>query len=146
MSAVLAMEEEQPRLYARASRLPIDWIAPQHAEIHAELERWGAWNRIRRQAATCGSVEKNFDGRGGYRSNYYPALPISLPENQRNRQVDRAVIRLPLQHRETVKLFYVSRREPRAICRAAVIHWNDFPKWMFDCRAMVLTQLRALSI
>lgn len=144
MSALLAMVDE-PILYSRPSLLPVDQVAPQHVDIHADLERWGAWNRERYRAAKCRSLEGDYRRtRAGDQGTEYPRLPVWLPPNPRNRQIDRAVLGMLLQHKETVKLFYVERRAPKHICRLVVIHWSDFPKWMFDCRAMVLNQLRFL--
>ena len=91
--------DESPRLYSRPSIVPVDTVAPQHLLIHADLERWGRWNTERIRPRSCASKERDFDGRAGYRSNHYPTLPVSLPENARNRQIERAVVRMPMQHR-----------------------------------------------
>ena len=90
----------------------------------------------------CASKERDFDGRAGYRSNHYPTLPVSLPENARNLQIERAVVRMPMQHRTMVTMYYAERRAPVPICRAVAVPWRDFGRWMFDCRAMVLNLLR----
>lgn len=140
-----AAKEEEIRLYSKATKCPVDIIAPQHEEIHADLERWGAWNRDRYRPKSCTSMEKNYHRGRGDQAAEYPKLPVSLPASAKNRQVDRAVIRLPMQHRETVRLFYVEKKAPMAICRLIVLRWADFPRWMFDCRCMVLNVLRVVS-
>ncbi len=134
--------DESPRLYSRPSIAPVDTVAPQHQLIHADLERWGRWNTERVRPRTCASKERDFDGRAGYRSNHYPTLPVSLPENARNLQIERAVVRMPMQHRTMVTMYYAERRAPVPICRAVAVPWRDFGRWMFDCRAMVLNLLR----
>jgi hypothetical protein len=137
-------KEEEPRLYSKQARVPVDVIAPQHIEVHADLERWGSWNRERYEAGTCGSVEKRYEPR----NKELKPPHVSLPTNPRNVQLDRAVrhmsIALP-QHAETLKLFYVVRRQPVIICRMVTVHWRDFGTWMFDCRAMVINVCKAIG-
>lgn len=133
---------DEVRLYSRQHRTPVDVIAPQHVELHADLERWGTWNRERYQQGTCESFEKNFDETGG---RHVKRTHISLPVNPMHAKLDRVVrlmqMRVP-QHGETVKLFYAKRRSPLMICHAMVLRFEDFPTWMFDCRSMALNLLR----
>lgn len=139
------MVDEGVRLYSRMPRVPVDVIAPQHIEIHADLERWGAWNRDRYQPATCASIEKMYE-KGGRDAT--PASTAPSIVNPRHMQIERAVrymgMRLP-QHGETVKLFYVNRRTPQVICRLVVIHWRDFPVWIGTCRSMVVNIIKTLD-
>ena len=129
------------RLYSTPPAVPADVVPPQHQDIHTDLERWGEWNRERRQIGHCRSVEHRYETGG----RQVKPPQISLPINPRNQQIDRAVYRLPEQHRESVRLYYVIRWEPRRICKAMAIHRTAFPRWMFDCRAMVLNILRKLD-
>lgn len=157
------------RLYSKPSRLPVDVVAPQHAEIHAELSKWGAWNRDRYEPGACESIEHRFDNTGGRR---VKTPQIALPPNPMLREIDRVVrlmgMRVP-KHGETIKIYYVGKlrdgqkrqrpgelKRPRAnagglvyipcdpakICRLMVIRWEDFPKWMHDCRSMVVNLLQ----
>ena len=140
------MIDETVRLYSRETKCAVDVVAPQHDVIHADLERWGTWNRDRYRPGSCTSMEKNYRRtRANDQGMEYPRLPIAMPINPRNREIDRAVLRLPEQHRETVSLFYVKRKPPELICRLVVVRWTHFPRWMFDCRAGVLNLLRFLS-
>lgn len=141
MNAVLAVVNEDVRLYSRQPRLPVDVIAPQHVEVHGHLERWGAWTRGSRGGPdTAGSAEGWYDPSSG-REVRRPV--IALPPNPMNICVYRAVQAMPMQHGDTVKAFYVRRFEPAHICRkVAVIRFEDFARWMFDCRAMVINLLR----
>jgi hypothetical protein len=143
VSAILAMTND-PRLYSKQPRIPVDVIAPQHVDIHADLERWGGWNRERYEAGTCASIEKRYDAGG----REVKKAVVSLPTNPRNLQLDRAVRHMSMavpQHYETIKLFYVTRRPPIVICRMVTVHWKDFGTWMFDCRAMVINVCKALG-
>src|SRR5690349_9543666 len=107
---------DEPRLYSKARREPIDVIAPQHIEVHADLERWGAWNRERYHQGMCNSIEHAYDSSGGRE---VKRAVVVLPPNPRHSELDRVVrimnMRVP-QHGETIKLFYARRRSPRDIC------------------------------
>jgi len=142
VNAPIVTDTDEPRLYSRQQRTPVDVIAPQHIEIHVDLERWGAWNRERKQQGTCSSVESEYDSSGGRETK---RSTVSLPANPRHGQIDRVVrqmrMRVP-QHGETVTLFYAKRRSPLDICHVMLLRFEDLPKWMFDCRAMVINLLR----
>lgn len=137
---------DEVRLYSKQERIPVDVIAPQHSDLHADLERWGAWNRERYEQGTCESIEKNFDETGGRQ---VKRTQIALPVNPRHGQLDRVVrlmqMRVP-QHGGTIKLFYAKRKSPLTICHVMVLRFEDFPTWMFDCRAMVENILRRLGV
>lgn len=138
-----AMIDETVLLYSKQPRVPVDVIAPQHIDIHSDLERWGMWNRLRYEPATCASMEKLYT-KGG--DTTPPAT--AHPTNPRNLELDRAVRHMSMavpQHAETIKHFYVYRRTPIVICRLVVVHWKDFALWMFDCRSMVTNVSRTLG-
>lgn len=156
-------EEKEPRLYTRQQRGPVDVVAPQHIVIHAELESFGRWSREKYQPGTCDSVERRWDPGEGGRKVRPPV--VSLPENDRHRQIDTVVrhmrMNLP-QHGEAVKMYYVGvlpgerkgdkrrpvlmvqyiRCNPRIICRTLRLHWSNFENLMFDARCAVVNLLR----
>lgn len=145
MNAVLKMTDEAPRLYSKQQRVPADVVAPQHIEIHADLERWGQWNRDRYEPGTCASAEKKYDNTGGRETK---KATVALPQNPQLRLIDRTLRHMAMRvppHAECLKLFYVKRSTPFVICRALVIRWEDFPTWMFDCRAMVINVMKQIS-
>jgi DNA-directed RNA polymerase specialized sigma24 family protein len=123
----------------------VDIVAPQHELAHAWLEEWGRWSREKRARIRCGSAERQH--RANWRSWHYPTFDEMMPAlvNPRVRLTDRAVLRLPFEHRDCIVMFYVEQRQTTQICRVLVIHWRDFGKWMFDCRAMVVNILRELG-
>ena len=132
---LMAIEEEKElRLYSKQPRCPADVIAPQHRDIHAELERWGAWNAERYKASSSGSVESR------YREQLPPATGHGV--DPRLIALERAVLGLPAKHRDSVRMFYVAREDARTICRVFFLRYEAFPSWMFLCRAMVLNILR----
>jgi hypothetical protein len=114
------MVDESVRLYSKQPRLPVDVVAPEHAEIHVDLDRWGAWNRERYQPGTCASIEKYFT-KGGDTT---PPATAPSAVNPRHLQVERAVILAGVhspQHGECIRQFYVRRSTPIVICRVLVI-------------------------
>ena len=137
------MPIEEPRMYSRTRPLPVDVVDPDHTAIHSDLEAWGRWNRDRGHKMLCGSAEGNY--RAPWRQWSYPTTAEMMPRNLRNPRnvaVDRAVLHLPEQHRETVRRYYVFQQVPELIARKANIRYIDFGRWMRDCRCMVLNQLR----
>jgi hypothetical protein len=58
-------EEQEPRLYSKQQRAPVDEVAGEHLLIHSDLERWGRWQRERYQQGMCSSLEKRYDSSGG---------------------------------------------------------------------------------
>lgn len=158
---------EEPRLYSNQQRGPVDVVASQHLVIHLELEAFGRWSREKYQPGTCDSIESRFDPGEGGRKVRPPV--VSLPENERHRQIDTVVrhMRMHLsQHGEAIKLYYVGalpeerrrapgeqrrapvlmaqyiRLSPRAICRVLHLHWSNFGNLMFDARSAVINLLR----
>lgn len=139
MNGLLAMSDDEVRLYSTKRRAPVDVIAEQHRPIHDWLERWGAWQRGSSAGpATCSSLEGNFDAGG--RDTKRPT--VTLPPNPVFPRITRAILVMPLQHAETLRLFYGRRRSPMVICSVMVLRWEDFAVWMFDCRSMVRNVLR----
>lgn len=133
---------DEPRLYSRKQRIPVDVIAEQHRDIHADLERWGAWNRERKQQGTANSKEGEYDSSSGREAKRATvALPVNARHGQLERVVRQMMIRVP-QHGETIALFYAKRRGPLDVCHIMLLRFEDFPTWMFDCRAMVVNLLR----
>lgn len=128
------MIDETIRLYSRQARCPVDVIAPQHQDVHALCERWGAWNAERYRAGTSGSVE----------SRYREQTPHATGDgvDPRMIQVERAVLRMPKDYRDTVRMFYVTRTDPRTICKIFTLRYEAFGPWMFTARAMIVNLLR----
>jgi hypothetical protein len=130
-----------PRLWSKAPRAPQDAVADEHREIHADLDRWGRWNREKYQKGTCASIEKNFDETGG---RHVRAPVIALPPDPTLRRIEEIVVAMRStaeQHSETLALYYCRRISPKNICWSMRLRYEDFARWMFDCRAMVLRAL-----
>ncbi len=142
------MNSPEGRFVSLPSRLlAVDVVHDDQRGIHAELEAWGRWSIDSRGRVKCGSAEKSYENRSGYRSFNYPSVDEMMPAlpNPRMRQIDRAVLGLPEQHRNTCRYYYVLGLRPEVICRRVVIRHADFGRWMRDCRAMVANRLRFLG-
>ena len=148
MSAV-----EAPRLYSRAQRVPVDVVAPQHEDVHADLERWGRWNRERMRSRGCASAESV------YERTRTPGATIEEID-LRSVAIEKAIIGMPEDCRKTLRWYYFDagylclkaarNRRPgmpcptiaQIICWMLTLRYEAFPQWMFTCRAMVVNLLR----
>jgi hypothetical protein len=126
------------RLWSREPRLPRDVVAPEHAQVHDLLERWARANRERRSRSTCASMERLFlrGGRDATPPSTAPAAPVALYA-----RVERVVLRLPSEHGQTVRLYYVAKLPPVVICRKLEIRFAMFAVWMHGVRSLVLSGL-----
>lgn len=132
------MVDEPVRLYSKQQRVAVDVIATQHREIHRQLERWGAWSRERRQQGHCRSIEHRFEAGG---RDVKPPV-VSLPPDPVLWRIDRAVRDMPMQHGDTIRMFYGKRCSPRTICVVLALRFEDFGTWMHTARCMVLNIMR----
>jgi DNA-directed RNA polymerase specialized sigma24 family protein len=133
------MIDETVRLYSKKARVPVDEVADQHEDIHAELKRWGFWNRERVSVKGCASMESLY-------VKYATPASTARGVDLRSVEIERAVLRMPKQHRDTTRLYYVQGISPNGICRVFTLRFEAFPQWMFHCRAMVLNLLRRQGI
>ncbi len=147
LAAMIKEKKEEPRLWSKQPRLPADVVAQEHRGVHALLERWGAWNRERYQQGTCASLESNYDNSGA-REVKRPT--VALPPDPRLRRIEEVVVammqdRSTEQHGETLREFYCKRWALKTICWAHALQYEDFGRWMYDCRAMVLNATAGAS-
>lgn len=145
MRAALQMaEQEEPRLYSKTQRAAVDVIEKEHRELHADLERWGAWNKERYQAGQASSLEGDFRGDGGWRE--APRPIVSLPPDPRLAAIEQAVVRMlqdstaaPMA--ETLKEFYCKRWALKTICWAHALQYEGLARWMYLCREAIRKEL-----
>lgn len=128
------MIDEAVRLYSKAQRVPVDVVAPQHEDIHADLEKWGRWNRERTASRGCASAESVYEKT---RTPGSTAHEVDL----RSVQLERAVLNVPEPYRQTLRLFYVQGISPSALCKGFSMRHEAFAAWMFAARAMVVNLL-----
>jgi hypothetical protein len=119
-----------------------DEVAPEHHGIHAELQRWGLWATEKYQQGHCASLEHRFDSRGGR----IPSRAIvALPPDPKLRQLESAILWLQEPHRETIEQYYAKRWAPKTICWSHAIQYEDFARWMYDCRQGVINAMVVTS-
>lgn len=131
------------RLYSRDQRLPRDTIAPEHQAVHVDCERWGAWNRERYQQGRCRSIEHRYDDDGGRK---VKRPTVALAPDPMLRRIEVAVVALMQtpateHHGETLREYYARRWALKTICWAHAIRYEDFGRWIYDCRQAVLNLL-----
>ena len=131
-------EDEQPRLYSKGFRMrtPVDEVAPQHEALHGLLIRWGRWVSQRGKNSSLPSLPL-YSGTGGT-----PASTAPMAADLQLVAVERAVLRMPMQHADTVRMLYVRRLTANSICQALRMRYEAWPDWAFSCRAMVRNLLR----
>lgn len=139
--------------------------------IHADLERWGSWNRERYQAGMCSSIEQRFDSSGGREpSKAIVSLPpdpmlariewtVTLMQQDqtpiaqdgryvllrkpRSGAAENAVLAKVEQLGETLTEFYCKGWPAKTICWGHGLRYELFAEWMYDCRSTLLTRLTA---
>jgi len=138
VSADDEQEDEGPRLHSRGyvDRVPLDVIAEQHLGVHALLIRWGLWSGSR-GSASLASVEVFSTGKGGT-----PASTAPMSADPQIMAVERAVLRMPTQHRSTVRMLYVQRLTVLSICKAMHLRYEGWEPWIYTARCMVVNLLR----
>lgn len=132
-------EERMNRAWMLRGR---DEVAPEHQEIHAKLQRWGRWQTERYQQGFCYSIEHRFEGD---RNRTTSRAVVALPPDPELGMIEMAILLIPEQHAETIVQYYAKRWAPKTICWAHSIQYEDFARWMHDCRSMVLKRLPAES-
>jgi DNA-directed RNA polymerase specialized sigma24 family protein len=104
--------------------------------VHAQLARWGRWASQRSKGgSSIASLEALC------RRVASPPATAPLTADPALVAIERAVITLPAQHRDTIVYLYVRRFSAHTICRKFRLRFEDFARWVHDCRAMVLARL-----
>lgn len=129
----------------RVRAFPVDDVKPEHHWIDGKLGAWGRWARGRVAATKIGSLEGQY--RAPWRQWHYPTYQELMPQvpNDEIRLIDRAVLRVPEQHRMALKLHYVFLAPPYFICRKVALKPQLFGWWMEQARAMALNNIRLLD-
>lgn len=148
--ALAAMIEEQPdqrsepRLYSRGhrDRTPVDVVLPQHADIHALLIRWGAWNASRAARRGAASVE------GLYSKVGTPPATAPLAADRQIVDLERAMVAMPAEQKDTLRRLYVFRMTPISICqlRRPRMRYEAWAEHIATCRSMALNLLRRIVV
>ena len=150
MPAMAEQQKPPPVLVEiRRRTYPVDEIAPQHAEIDADLEAWGRWSRMGGGRFPCGSAEGAYRSRNGniemgWEFEAPLPSPVSLV-NPRVREIDRAMLAVPLEHRRALILHYCYQVRPERICRTLAVHYSHFGPLMFMARCMVVNCLHRIQ-
>jgi hypothetical protein len=137
---------EGPRLYSKQARIPVDEVAPEHEDIHIELDKWARWNMERYKSSSLCSVESLYQhGRDGTPPATAPVLDL------RSMAIEVAVLKMRSDsmhkpYSDTIRMFYVQRKTPSFICRFHALKHRAFPSWMFTARHLVMHHLRIVEL
>ena len=114
--------------------------------VHAALENWGRWVRVRQAQGHCASIEYRYrsklrpdetpTGWGDWRE-APPVPPLPPVDTLQALEIERCMRHLPDGHRKALKLAYVYRMPSKLICLRLALNKLDYDRFMGDARAMV---------
>ena len=89
-------------------------IKPEHESIHARLENWARWVRVRPHGWRTHPMFRHFRASKQWEASPYIGTPVGTLDAA---LMEKAVYALPEKHREAVRWWYVYRRDPVAMGR-----------------------------
>lgn len=94
------------------------YVALEHEIIHARLENWARWVRVRPHGWQTAPMFRMFQSK----ARQWEAPVIQTPVNTLDAaQVEKAVAELPRKHREAVRWSYVHKQDPAAMARRLAV-------------------------
>lgn len=91
-----------------------NYVKPEHEAIHARLENWERWVRVRPHGWLTHPMFRMYQSK----ARQWEVPVIQNPVNTLDAVlVEKAVYALPEKHREAVRWWYVYRRDPVAMAR-----------------------------
>lgn len=119
-------------------------------DIHAMLENWSRWVRVRQVQGHCFSIEHRYlprfrpdntpTGWGDWLSTP-PLPPLPLIDTQQALAVERVMRHIPAGHRSALRLHYVARLPYRLACKRLHIRYDMWGKFLADAQRMVENRL-----
>ena len=91
-----------------------NYIKPEHEAIHARLENWERWVRVRPHGWFTHPMWRNSRTSRQWEVSPYIGVPVNTIDAA---LMEKAVYALPEKHREAVRWWYVYRRDPVAVAR-----------------------------
>ena len=89
-------------------------IAAHHEAIHARLENWSRWVRVRPHGWFTHPMFRNFRASKQWEASPHISTPVDTLDAA---LMEKAVYALPEKHRDAVRWWYVYRRDPVAMAR-----------------------------
>lgn len=116
-----------------------NYIKPEHETIHASLENWARWVRVRPQSWPTHPM-----WRKALTSKQWDAVPhIPVPVNTLDAaDMEKAVYGLPVKHREAIRWSYVYGRDPVAMARTLGVSKQGLADLVDSGRTMLQNRLR----
>ena len=114
-------------------------VKPEHEAIHARLENWARWVRVRPHGwATHPMWRKALTSKQWEVS---PAVPVTV-NTLDAADMEKAVSALPVKHREAVRWSYVHCGNPLAMARTLAVSKQGLADLVGDGRTMLQNRLR----
>lgn len=113
-------------------------VHPEHEGIHARLENWSRWVRVRPHGWQTHPMWKK-----ALTSKQWDAAPhIPLPVNTLDAvAVEKAVSALPVKQREAVRWSYVYGRDPMGMARQLAVSKQGLADLVTDGRTMLKNRI-----
>ena len=89
-------------------------IKPEHEAIHARLENWSRWVRVRPHGWRTHPMFRHFRSSKQWEASPHISTPVDTLDAA---LMEKAVYALPEKHRDAVRWWYVYRRDPVAMAR-----------------------------
>ena len=115
-----------------------NYIKPEHEAIHARLENWERWVRVRPHGWFTHPMWRNSRTSRQWEVSPYIGVPVNTIDAM---LIEKAVSALPVKHREAVRWWYVYRRDPVAMARNLGVSKQGLADLVEACRTMLKNRI-----
>lgn len=116
-----------------------NYIKPEHETIHARLENWARWVRVRPQSWPTHPMWRLFQSKAR-QWDAVPHIPLAV-DTLDAAAMEKAVYGLPVKHREAIRWSYVYGRDPVAMARNLGVSKQGLADLVEVGRAMLQNRL-----
>jgi|SRR3972149_990224 len=117
-----------------------NYIKPEHETIHARLENWARWVRVRPNGWATSPMFRLYQSK----NRQWEAPVIQHPVDTLDAVlVEKAVALLPVKHREAIRWSYVHCRDPLGMARTLAVSKQGLADLVSDGRTMLNNRLHA---
>lgn len=118
----------------------MEWVHPEHREIHDYLIHWGRWLRSSYPQGMCRSIEHRYKSP----QCWYPLEPKPEPPEERKAVLVEGCMRIvPRPSRKLLKFKYVYHADQEWIQKRLHLHADAYTEKLYTARQIVLNLVRA---
>lgn len=114
-------------------------VRDEHAAIHARLEAWARWVRVRPQGWQVAPMFRQYRSKAWQWERPEPREAVNIPEAL---EMERAVSLLPKKNREAIRWCYVFSGSPAAMARRLAVSKQGLLDLIGQGRTMVKNTTR----